>query len=126
MINFFPRDTRVIETVAGFSSLWAGLGVLLLNVPLPAVLEQAHNRVFWGIILSMIGSLQIASSTMFCDNYPMRAILTWITGLWFVWVSLSMLTPTIELTFFTIFSVGIYNLYAFLINFLTVAKKWMN
>lgn len=120
-----PTDTRTIELVSAFALIMTSV-TLLLGAPASTWMLEIHAREFWVIILASFGFLQfigVVHTTYSAE--VVRAIVTWIVGAFWVWISGEYMLDRVRPTEVAAFLLGVSNLYAFVINLnLLVRGKW--
>lgn len=118
LINLLPRDNRSAEL--------ASAGALLLLALHLGIYEDLHIRLssiqnlsFWVLSFSVLGLTQLVSLLSYPNTEILRALLSWVNGTLWIWLSLSTYSaagPAIML--------GVTNLYAFVVNVNLLRTTW--
>lgn len=122
--TMLPNNTRLLEFVTGIAIICSGL--LILNVPgsLPVSVLESHVNTFWGMIAICFGSIQTIASLLLYRANHLRALISWVMGTFITWVSISTMQTSPNVDDVISLTIGIANLYAFVINLLKVKKEW--
>lgn len=124
--KLLPSDTRPVELISGFSLLIASILALIYHGQyIQPQLLGLHVWQFWGSIGVIFGLIQILASGI-DKSEPVRAIMGWITGIYWVWTSMSHLTGTSDVLVdnIAIFCLGMACQYIFIINMMLIKKSW--
>lgn len=123
--TILPRDTRAIELVSAFALITTSV-VVAFGAPLSSWLLDIQSRGFWIMILGSFGIIQLIGIVRDSISAEIvRAIVTWLVGMFWIWVSLEYLVDKVRVTEIASFILGVSNFYAFTINFsLLLWSKW--
>lgn len=123
--TFLPQDTRAIELVSAFALLLTCL-VIALGAPMSQWMLEIHSRGFWVMVLGAFGAIQLIGVVRDSISAEVvRAIVTWLVGMFWVWVSLEYLIDKVRVTEIASFILGVSNFYAFTVNLsLLMRSKW--
>ena len=123
--TLLPRDTRAIELVSAFALITTSV-IIALGAPMSPWMLDIHSRSFWVMILGSFGTIQLIGIVRESVSAEVvRAIVTWLVGMFWVWVSLEYLVDIVRVTEIASFILGVSNFYAFTINFsLLLWSKW--
>jgi hypothetical protein len=111
--NMLPQDSRAVEIASAWALIFMSVCMLAGAVDI-GPLQHAHDEIFWLIVLALIGLLQFWSLVIHPSAEVLRCVLAWVTGTFWVWLALADGPPTAS--DFATFTMGIGNLYAFVIN----------
>lgn len=116
-----PRDTRLIEYASGWAML---MTALFLPFDVVAIKMYPYTPVQGGVIfIGLIGLLHIVVIQKYEHADVLRAVLCFVSGLFWTWLSvLQFSSPT--LTTFAAYTLGFGNYLAFVVNSLTVSSTW--
>lgn len=120
-----PTDTRAAELVSAFALLLTSI-CLLLGAPASPWMLEIHAREFWVIMLAAFGAMQLIG--ILRNTYSaqaLRAIITWVAGMFWVWLSFEYMLDSVRPTEVLSFMLGVANFYAFIVNLNLLARgKW--
>jgi len=111
--NMLPQDSRAVEIASAWAMIVMSFGMGLKLVD-SSVLNTAHSAHFWITCLALLGLLQFWSLVLHPSAEVLRCLLAWVAGTFWVWLSLADGPPVPA--DFPAFTMGIGNLYAFVIN----------
>lgn len=116
-----PRDTRLVEFASGWSMLLAAL--LLPNDAIYEDLLIHSPQPGWIAFLGLAGLLHLIAVYRFEEADMLRAALSFLGGLFWVWVGmLGFVEPC--LADFAAFALGVGCFMAFIVNGLSVHTAW--
>lgn len=118
LINLLPRDNRSAELASAGALLLLALHIGFYD-DLHVRLSSLHGMHFWVLIFSALGLAQLVSLLAYPNTEILRALLSWVNGLLWIWLSLSTYSaagPAIML--------GVTNLYAFVVNVNLLRTTW--
>ena len=123
--TILPRDTRAIELISAFALMTTSV-VVAFGAPMSPWMLDIHSRSFWVMILGSFGTIQLIGIVRDSISAEIvRAIVTWLAGMFWIWVSLEYLVDKVRVTEIASFILGVSNFYAFTINFsLLLWSKW--
>lgn len=120
-----PADTRAVELVSAFALLLTSI-FLFFGAPASAWMLGIHAREFWVVLLASFGAMQLIG--IIKNTYSaqaLRAIVTWMAGMFWVWLSFEYMLDAVRPTEVLSLILGVSNFYAFIINLnLLVRGKW--
>ena len=123
--NFFPSDTLSLELPSSTSVIAIGVCTLLFPAYMSnTVIIGYGHPVFWGLVLIMLGVLHLISIILFARIGPLRSILNWLSGIFWIYTSISLMSCLHVVAAIPLFFMGISNLYAFILNFLVFRQSW--
>ena len=116
--NFFPQDTRMIESTSAFSLMYMCIAAYLSNgTILPHQLWELHYWQFWTLLSGFFGATQLLIAVL-DKNYIARSLLAWATGTYWVWSGLIQFTPAVAIACGISIILGIMCFYTFIVNLL--------
>ena len=123
--TFLPQDTRAIEFISAFALLLTSM-FIMFGAPISPWMLELHSREFWVMVLASFGIVQLIGVVR--DSFSaevIRAIVTWLVGMFWVWLSLEYLIDTVRATEVAALILGVSNFYAFVLNLsLLMRSKW--
>lgn len=116
--NFFPQDTRIIESMSALSLIYMSLASYLSGgAILPQELWGLHYWQFWMVLSGIFGFVQLFIVAL-DKNYIARSLLAWVTGTYWVWSGLIQFTPAVAIACGISIILGIMCFYTFIVNLL--------
>lgn len=118
IINLFPRDNRSAELASAAALILFAIHIVFAG-SLPERLADLQEATFWVLAFSVLGFIQLVSLLAYPHTEILRAGMSWLNGLLWIWLSLSAYTaaaPAIML--------GVTNLYAFVVNVNLLRTTW--
>lgn len=118
LINLLPRDNRSAELASAGALLLLAMH-LLFSGDLHTRLSSLQDVGFWVVLFASLGAAQLASLLAYPNTEILRALLGWVNGSLWIWLSLSAYSaagPAIML--------GVTNLYAFVVNVNMLRTTW--
>lgn len=117
VINLFPRDNRSVELASAVGLLLLALNIYLHPEALASMPRQGLE--YWVPSCFFLGALQFGSLMAYPHTELLRAILSWINGLFWIWLALSVSGLAVAAIM-----LGATNLYAFVINVNMLRTAW--
>ena len=111
--NMLPQDSRTVEIASAWAMMMMSVGIGA-HIVVVDTLMTAHNIPFWVTCLALIGMLQFWSLVIHPSAEVLRCILAWVSGIFWIWLSFADGKPSPA--DFSTFTLGIGNLYGFVIN----------
>lgn len=122
--RLLTTDTRSVELISGLSLVSASLGYFV-GYGQEHRLFQFHQPEFWIILTMLFGLMQVFTIIEEgLDN--LRFALCWIAGIFWLWVGLYTINEIIKPTDALSVIMGVFNLYAFVVNVSNIKKNIWN
>ena len=118
--NLLPRDTRMVE----FVSAWATVFAAIFVNQWPVEILQHGNVEAWRLSLLVLGILHIAAVIGFKGSELIRCSLCFGGGLFWLWSSMYSFSYGVTPTDLIGISMGIGCLSAFIINVRFLGMRW--
>ena len=123
--SFLPQDTRAIELTSAFALILTSI-FFLLGANVSPWMLAVHPKEFWVIVLGAFGVVQLIGIVR--DSFGaevVRTIVSWVAGMFWVWLSLEDVLMVVRASEFAAMALGLSNFYAFVINLsLLLREKW--
>lgn len=119
--GLFPEDTRIVELCSSIILLFSSFIIYFFGI-IPSDFLQIQRTEFWSIYIFICGLTQFISIYFYTKLDLLRFFSSLICGALLIWLSLS--STKFSISDVGMFSVGIINIYAFIINSVQVKKLW--
>lgn len=122
--NLLPQGTRTVELTSGFALLISSILIMariITDIPEIVGLDYIHT---WTIVMAIFGGLHIFTLYEYPKLEFLRTALSWLSGCFWIWVSLAMSHIGISIEHVATFMLGIGNLYGFIINLNLLHISW--
>ena len=119
--KLLPRDTRSVEFTSAWSLILLSL-FLVLSSESTEAMESLHPVEFWATVTCIFGSLHLYSLIRLTKEEPVRVVVSWVSGSFWIWLSLygGLNNPGDIATLF----LGVGCMTAFLINTVILSESW--
>lgn len=119
--NLLPQDTRSVEITSAWSLIMLSL-FLVLSSESTEAMESLHPVEFWSTVTCIFGSLHLYSLVRISKEEPVRVVTSWVSGSFWIWLSLSggLNNPGDIATLI----LGVGCMTAFLINTVILSESW--
>lgn len=119
--HLLPHDTRSVEITSAWSLLMLSLFLMTSSATTEAM-ESLHPIEFWATVTCIFGSLHLYSLIRLNKEEPVRLVISWASGTFWIWLGLSsgLNNPGDIVTLI----LGVGCMTAFLINTAILSKSW--
>jgi hypothetical protein len=119
--HLLPQDTRSVELTSAFSLLILSLFLMTSSATTEAM-ESLHPVEFWATVTCIFGSLHLYSLIRLNKEEPVRLVISWASGTFWIWLGLSsgLNNPGDIVTLI----LGVGCMITFLINTMILSKSW--
>jgi hypothetical protein len=119
--HLLPQDTRSVELTSAFSLLILSLFLMTSSATTEAM-ESLHPVEFWATVTCIFGSLHLYSLIRLNKEEPVRLVISWASGTFWIWLGLSsgLNNPGDIVTLI----LGVGCMSAFLINTMILSESW--
>ena len=119
--HLLPQDTRSVEITSAWSLLMLSL-FLMTSSATTESMESLHPIEFWATVTCIFGSLHLYSLIRLNKEEPVRLVISWVSGTFWIWLGLSsgLNNPGDIVTLI----LGVGCMSAFLINTMILSKSW--
>ena len=94
---------------------------MLAGILVGSPLVEIHPVEFWVLFCLIVGGLHLYALLDYPRNSALRTALCWISGSFWMWVSLA---THPDISSMATFWLGISNIVAFIINTVLLSEKW--
>lgn len=106
--NLFPEDTRILEIASGVSIFFSTL---------PYLFSASESGLTAWLLILMITAIVQLGSLLLCDKLEkVRVIVSLAMGGLLTYIGISHIGDTFAINYVTELTLGVGNLYAFLVN----------
>lgn len=119
--RLLPQDTRSDELTSALSLLMLSLFLITSSATTEAM-ESLHPVEFWATVTCIFGSLHLYSLIRLNKEEPVRLVISWVSGTFWIWLGLSsgLNNPGDIVTLI----LGVGCMKAFLINTTILSESW--
>lgn len=119
--HLLPQDTRSVEITSAWSLLMLSLFLMTSSATTEAM-ESLHPVEFWATVTCIFGSLHLYSLIRLNKEEPVRLVISWASGTFWIWLGLSsgLNNPGDIVTLI----LGVGCMTAFLINTTILSESW--
>ena len=120
--HLLPQDTRSVELTSAFSLLILSLFLMTSSSATTEAMESLHPVEFWATVTCIFGSLHLYSLIRLNKEEPVRLVISWASGTFWIWLGLSsgLNNPGDIVTLI----LGVGCMITFLINTMILSKSW--
>jgi hypothetical protein len=120
--HLLPQDTRSVELTSAFSLLILSLFLMTSSSATTEAMESLHPVEFWATVTCIFGSLHLYSLIRLNKEEPVRLVISWASGTFWIWLGLSsgLNNPGDIVTLI----LGVGCMTAFLINTTILSESW--
>lgn len=120
--HLLPRDTRSVEITSALSLLMLSLFLMTSSSATTEAMESLHPVEFWETVTCIFGSLHLYSLIRLNKEEPVRLVISWASGTFWIWLGLSsgLNNPGDIVTLI----LGVGCMTAFLINTTILSESW--
>lgn len=120
--HLLPQDTRSVELTSAFSLLILSLFLMTSSSATTESMDSLHPIEFWATVTCIFGSLHLYSLIRLYKEEPVRLVISWVSGTFWIWLGLSsgLNNPGDIVTLI----LGVGCMKAFLINTTILSKSW--
>lgn len=115
--NLLPQDTRIAELASGWAMLFLSVG-LMLGHPLTNAMRALHPPEFWVVVMFSLALLQMTALLLHPKAEMLRVIMALVNGAWWTWLSLTYIDFSRHPGDWPGFTLGLANIYGFMVGFL--------
>lgn len=119
--NLLPRDTRAAEIASAVAMLLAAIWLATTG---GGARQQLAHPIFWAVILSVTGAMQLASLLRHPDLESLRATTALMNGAWWVWLGLAGAGVHTNPGDWAALALGVANLYGFTVATVYLHARW--
>lgn len=123
ILNYIPNDLRAVEMMSAINMIF--LGIILLFFPTLSLLDEYIHRLFWLIILPLLGAIHLKIVIQLADESLFRTLISWAGAIFWCWLGINIVIhgSATEGTLVP-FTLGVANFIAFILNAMRFTKTW--
>ena len=116
-----PQDMRSIELTSAWSLIVLS-SFLIVSTETTDSMDALHPVEFWATVTCIFGSLHLYSLVRLTKEEPVRLVVSWVSGTFWIWLGLTsgLNTPGDIATLI----LGVGCMAAFLINTMILSESW--
>lgn len=115
LINLLPGDTRIVEILSAFTILSTSIFFMFDSTPIDMI-SLDTPRVFWFLILTVLGLLQLISLLKYPDIELLRCACSMLSGVFWLWFFLAHFDTDQSAGKFIYLFLSVGNFYAFFLS----------
>lgn len=119
--HLLPQDTRSVEIISALTLLMLSLFLMTSSATTEAM-ESLHPVEFWATVTCIFGSLHLYSLIRLNKEEPVRLVISWASGTFWIWLGLS--SGLNNPGDFVTLILGVGCMKAFLINTTILSESW--
>lgn len=119
LFQYYTAAAEIVSSIGFlFFSILCFVSFLTGNISFLSIPEEMkiHPLEFWFVISFILGFLQLISSSLLIKALILKALMSWVNGSLWIWISLANDSLHFSISEIGAFSLGLANLYAFIVN----------